>query len=114
MDSPLLMKSTDNNQPMISTDKLLELENAASINKIYEALNLDDLDDEVRAEFGPSRAQKKSDKLKPIEEEEFFTMLKDDNRFLSILKQIKNIDIDNLGCVTIPELLDIFQLHYAN
>jgi Ca2+-binding EF-hand superfamily protein len=50
--------------------------------------------------------------LSPISEGEVLEIIAKDNKLVSIMKVIKDIDIDNNGYVTNQELDDIFKMHY--
>lgn len=96
--------------------KLYKHSFSVEMNKVYDEVNLADIkdwDEEAGDTAGYlGNFQRSKQKLEPITEDEFFKLLNNDKKLEKVFREIRYIDQDHNGFVTITELDDILKVFF--
>ena len=100
---------------LINISRLRNIKLAQKVKKLYDRVDMyEELDNpdivDNSGYFGIFYREKKP--LKQINEREFLDIIAGNNKIVSVMKNIKDIDKDSNGYVTNQELDDIFKMHY--
>mmetsp|Transcript_12643 Transcript_12643/g.12451 ORF Transcript_12643/g.12451 Transcript_12643/m.12451 type:complete len:268 (+) Transcript_12643:762-1565(+) len=109
------VENQDRNNPKINVGRIYDIKITKKIRKLYDKVDMyeeQDLTDLVdnSGYFGIFYREKIQ--LDHITEKELIDVIMKNNKLVSIMKNIKEIDQDNNGYVTNQELDDIFKMHY--
>lgn len=110
-----LVANLDRNNVLINIHKFYNVKVTEKIRKIYDKFDLyeeADNPDMVDNSGYFGIFYRKKETLEDISEEDFYKVIKENNKMVHIMKNIKEIDKDNNGYVTNQELDDIFKMHY--